>query len=493
MFAVSRVAYRLRGIRFDEGSTFQSFQVIDDHLLRHDFLSSVWHFHAQPPLFNILIGVLMRLPGPEYVWYASVYLALGVALTASLFLLQRELGVPRVFAAVVTTVFVVSPAAVLYENYFFYTYPVAVALCAAALFLVRFVRTARTRDGVFAFLLLASVALVRASYHLVWLVAIVAIVAVALGRTQWRRAIVAGILPVLLVGGWYVKQYEEFGAFASSTWLGMSLAKVAFFDVPKPQIAHLVRAGTLSKHALEPGFERANQYGYAHDGTSGIKVLDERTKANGQPNFGFDGYRAVSTQAQKDAIAFIKERPGHYARNVSYSLRFFVLPGADYPYLTANRNHVLGIEQAYDRVLFWQQSAYSAFLPRPYPNLARFGPQAKNVSWGLVLMYLIALLAGPVVGFTYWRRRRHRSLSDATDGGVVDRASVVVLAVISLTLAYAVLVDNLFELGENNRFRFETDPLVCAIVAFACTGAYRWLRTRLDGRADQRRPQVPAT
>jgi hypothetical protein len=484
VFAASRVGYRIAGVRFDESSTFQSFQVIDEQLLRDDFFSSVWHFHAQPPLFNLLIGLLMRVPGPAYAAFAFAYLVLGVALTAALFLLQRELGVSRLFAAIVTALFVVSPAVVLYENYFFYTYPVAVALCAAMLFLARFLRTGRLRNGVVAFSLLAGVALTRASFHLVWLALIVAIVAVALHGQGWKVALVAGSVPLLVVAGWYAKQYDEFGTFSSSSWLGMNLARVAFHDVPDSEIERFVDDGTLSKQALLPAFGLPAEYGFTEDGHSGIKVLDQRAKQPRVANFGFEGYLDVSQQFQDDALAFMRERPKRYLQNVGYASRFFVLPASDYPYLAPNWQPVRRVAEAYDHLFFAQRSPYSAFLPRPYPDLAHTGPQLKIVPWGLVAMYAVALAVGPAV-MVRRRRARYRAFT---------HAQAVTMFVISLTVGYAVLVDTLLELGENNRFRFETDPLVCALVAVAVTSAARWWRDRQEaGATSIRTSPLPST
>jgi hypothetical protein len=44
-------------------------------------------------------------------------------------------------------------------------------------------------------------------------------------------------------------------------------------------------------------------------------------------------------------------------------------------------------------------------------------------------------------------------------GRALDRPQRVVLGFLCFNIAYVALVGNLLELGENNRFRFETDPL----------------------------------
>jgi hypothetical protein len=59
------------------------------------------------------------------------------------------------------------------------------------------------------------------------------------------------------------------------------------------------------------------------------------------------------------------------------------------------------------------------------------------------------------------------------------------LVLIAITVAYATVIGNALEFGENNRFRFETDPLVCvAIVAlssYAVTRRARAVRSPTSG------------
>ena len=84
-------------------------------------------------------------------------------------------------------------------------------------------------------------------------------------------------------------------------------------------------------------------------------------------------------------------------------------------------------------------------------------PGWSEVAWLVVLQYAIVAIAGTVL-ILRALRRRGPPLSAA-------QRSFVVIAV---TVAYTALVTNVVELGENNRFRFETDPLVCVEQLRSC-------------------------
>ena len=92
VFAVSRVLYGLAGVRFDTAVPLRGYMhFIDVRLLQHDLWNSLWHFHAQPPLFNLFLGMVLHLPGGHGAWFHVCFVTMGAALTVTMFLLMREL------------------------------------------------------------------------------------------------------------------------------------------------------------------------------------------------------------------------------------------------------------------------------------------------------------------------------------------------------------------------------------------------------------------
>jgi hypothetical protein len=56
VFAVSRCAYLLAGVRFNANESWLSYQLLPPDLLRHDLLRSLYFLHTQPPGFNLIVG-----------------------------------------------------------------------------------------------------------------------------------------------------------------------------------------------------------------------------------------------------------------------------------------------------------------------------------------------------------------------------------------------------------------------------------------------------
>ena len=225
LFVVSRIAYRLAGIGFDTRSTWRTWIFLDGRFLEADLFESIANLHSQPPLFNLFYGLVLHLPDSlQKPVYTLTFVALGALLTYSLYALSSGLGVNRNLAFGATLVFIVGPTNVLYENWFHYAYPVAVLLCASGLFLLLFFRTQHRRWAVAFFVVLALVLLTRSSYHLVFLLAVVALVAWA-SQLRARQVVLIAALPVLVVVLWYGKNLAMFDTFSSSSWLGMNLAR----------------------------------------------------------------------------------------------------------------------------------------------------------------------------------------------------------------------------------------------------------------------------
>src|SRR6185503_21391898 len=88
VFVVSRFVYFRAGVRFNARTLHWLFQYIEVDLLRHDLVRSLWYLHAQPPLFNLYLGLVLKAFGRAHVgafWVS--YMLLGVAFHLSMYFL----------------------------------------------------------------------------------------------------------------------------------------------------------------------------------------------------------------------------------------------------------------------------------------------------------------------------------------------------------------------------------------------------------------------
>ena len=442
LFGASRVGAALLGVRFDLRPLRFFWQIVDPVLLRTELLESVLHLHAQPPLFNLWLGVMLKLPASiAQIAMQLTFLGCGLVLAAALLELQRRLGVHRGIRVVTTVLVVASPAAVLYENHLFYTYPTATLLVVGALLLHRVASDGRWRDGVLLFLTLAAVVLVRSRFHAGWLVAAAAIVG---ARPQRRRLVAVCLLPAfLLVGIWYARSFVMFGQATTGSWLGMSLAQMTTRLVSEEdRLALATLSDETAILAVRPFSPLQVYRGIVEvPPPAGVAVLDRPRKTNGATNFHHRAYVPISVAYLAAFRAVVSERPELYGRAIGYASALFFRSGADHDWFGDNRARLDPVETVWRRVVYLQLDRVSGRL------------SARHVGWGLVALWMVSLVGG---GLALRRAVVERRTADAQT-----------LAFALLTVVWVTFFGIVLELGENNRFRFLAEPLAVTLAAVA--------------------------
>lgn len=466
-FVLSRIGYHLAGVRFDASSLPWFWQFIDPTLLRANLGQSLWYLHSQPPAFNVFLGFVVNLfAGHETAVFAVCYVLLGLSFTAAMFLLLKELGTPDTPNAVLTAVYVASPACVLYENWLFYTYPLTVLLLLAALFWQRFARRGRFLDALLLFACATLHALTWSLFHLVWLLGLV-LALVLFRRRDWRKVMAAAAVPLLIVGLWYAKNLVQVGEFTGSTWFGMNFSKMTNSMLTVTERRALHDSGTISAVSLVPPFSDPDRYYGAipKPGPTGIPVLDQEMKPSGIPNFNNSHFIAVSRQYGRDAFRILTARPTAYLRGLAESYLLYFMPASAYLFLDNNVAHIKGL------VRFASIALNGRFSYHHDPGLRQTRPPLHycqaflNTGWFLIIAYALVVVLGV---FLLFRRSSF----------ITHRSSLVF---IWYNVAWVTLVANAAEVGENNRFRFVTDPLVFAFLAALAVG---WLARRRPEMVD---------
>jgi hypothetical protein len=278
-------------------------------------------------------------------------------------------------------------------------------------------------------------------------------------RADRRRVLVAVGIPAALVAGLYVKNLVLFGEPSSSTWMGMNLAHMMFRDQP-PEVKADVAAGRLDKQSLVTPFAGLDRYPDAPRPQTGVPALD-LVNDDTHPNYNNKAYIAISRQYVRDVAKFARDHPRLYASRVARSYRTAFLSASDYRQLEDNRNEIKPVVAVQNRLL--------GSVRDLKPNIpSASDPGASNIAWFVVAAYAAVLAAGAWIGFEVVRQRRRPA----------GRRAVVLFA--AALVSYSVITSNVVDLGDNNRFRFETDPVVYVVaVALIAT----WWQRRRDARA----------
>jgi hypothetical protein len=462
-YIVSRVLARaVFGIEFDDNPLIWFWQYIDPVLLQNDALRSVYYLHSQPPLWNLFLAGVTKTCGPSSgACFSAAFSVFGLGLHLGMFALMLRLRVDRRLALAVVLIFALTPASILYEHWLFYSQPVAALLVATALFAARAVaRGGRPLDLMLFATLASIVVLTRSLFHLVWLAAVLALVAWPL-RAHWRRVVACSFAPVMLCVALYARNAVMFGSFASSSWMGMSLARLAIEPLPLVERKNLVAAGRIGAVSLVKPFSPVDAYppGLLKGARTDHPVLSERRKSTTAVNFNHGAYPAIARAYLRDARTLIFERPDVYLESVADAWAKFMLDPSLVLFLETNRQRM----GAYAGI--WTGGLYGLVLEPP-PDDRPVTPrdfEYRMRAWGLGFV----LLAVGSVGVALLRGLRELRVDDG------DRAVGAALGFIAFTTVYVAFVGNALELGENNRFRFMIEPLMFVLIGWMLDGVRR--------------------
>ena len=444
---------------FDASTITRTWHFIDLYLLKYDLWRSVFYLHTQPPLMNLLTGIGIQLFPDSYAGiFHAFYLLGGFFFSLAIYFLGKRLGFPRHLSFILAAWFIVSPPAIIFENEFFYTYPMVILLTLSAVFLVRFLEKKRAADMLLFSLTLASMALTWSLFHLFWLLGCFGIVAFLL---QGARRKAFWLLPAfLLVFAWYAKNGILYGSFTASSWAGLNLFKTVTIRIPGEVREEWIKEGIISELALIPPYRSPEVYlkFFPDTPVTGIPLLDDYEISTGYRNQHHLSYVYAGEQYLKDSVCIVFHAPGYYLKTIPYSLYIYLHSASDYEPIYGIRAPIDGWDTLWNRLFYgqWQKD-------EPLAERARTFLPDHLALW-LTIGFLIAITVTPIA---LWRRRD--SLHNPINA---------LILFMFWNLLFVSAAGILLDIGENNRTRFVADPFILLLSVYYARGAISSLKAK---------------
>ncbi len=458
VFILSRIIFFNSGIRFDSSVLSFAWQYADPELLKHNLLQVIYYFHSQPPLFNLFLGIILKMfPQPSYytLIFHLVYMVSGLILAISIFLIMIRLGIPAMLSVFLVIVFIISPSAILYENLLFYTYPVTTLLCLSAIFLHRFQAGKKLLDGIIFFILLSSIVFIRNLFHIGWFL-LFCITVFLCNRRIGSKVVISFCIPLLLILFLYLKNFYIFGTFNSSSCLGMTLSQSITSLLTEEQRRLLVSQGRISKLSLIMAYSGLEAYkDYLPEiKESNIAILGQRKKSTGANNFNHIAYIDISKRHLKDAICTLFLHPKVYLKSLPRKFFVYFLPSSEFWYFRKNSNygHIQGLNRFYDIIFYGRFFRYNTCRRDKENIVLYYAKKLIRTSFFLLIGYL-------VLGF-YGLRFILYSLSKK----ITDMPSFLTILFLFINIIYVTLTSNLLSIFDNQRYRFMIDPFILVLL-----------------------------
>jgi hypothetical protein len=449
-FFVSRLIYRACGVRFDWSTIGYFAQLLDPVLLRSRLAESLFYLHAQPPLYNLLTGIALKIaPDAPGKVLAPLFMACGLYTGICSYVILLRLRVPVVAAFLVASAIVVSPPFVIYENWYFYPHLNVGWLIGAAAWLAQS-RGRPGREMAISAAHLAGLCLTRSFFHPMFFVLAVGLTTALVAPSVRARALVCLVVPGLLVFALCVKNQLVFGFFGTSSWASRNLLRSVTGLVGPARILAERRLGHLSPavtmDAFQPGDRTTSMFGLQVPAT-GIPALDNvyKTDPSVNPtNFNHRSYPPSAHFFAGDVRDLIAAYPLTYLRGLlKTSVPIFFHPVDEDGFVLANR-------QAIARASQW----FTDF------------DGADATHWVLAIGLGLALLT---------------SLGPST-----ARHERLVLAFALMAIVWIIVLGVIGDIGENYRFRYKGLWLSWVIASAGYAGAIRWALSALRPRPARR-------
>jgi len=457
------------GVGFDTGYLDYGWQLVPWDVLTSNPWTSAWYLHVQPPGWNLFLGVPSWLsPLSDRITVQLLMLAVGLAVVALAARLAGQLGLGRRASVIVALVATLHPEVL--KGVFEPNYELAVAalLLAVVVAVGRMGSSVAGRSFVVLSAILTTLVMTRSLYHPVLLLLILLPIGIwARARLDRRSIVVAVLLPIVVVGGWMVKNQALFGQTSLSSWFGMNLQRAVVPVLDRDELEAMYEAGEVSdiamigpfgKYALYEPFVEPCEPSHSH------RSLSEpmRTTDPVSPNFNYECFLPVFEQAGRDAWAVIREHPDAWLEGRLWSLR------TTFAVATSPSESESVVMRLLDDVYSVIRLDYRGVLTNEGWGTPIYGRLIAPTDFGLLLVALYTGVVGLCAVIAVCGLRRRRFTSD-------DWMTVVA----ALLATFTVIVGAVAELGEQSRFRTAVDPLVTVV-------AIVWV-TRLVARVRERR------
>jgi hypothetical protein len=164
-------------------------------------------------------------------------------------------------------------------------------------------------------------------------------------------------------------------------------------------------------------------------------------------------YVRIGDDFMREALRLIREDPKRYGLGVVHAWFVYFESSSYFKHFQPNRTAIAWLDRAWGH---WVYGEIDRGLP--------FRGERKPV-WIVLLLGLPAVFA-----FGAWLAAR------PPDASRLDPAARAVLIVLCVQIAFVAVVSNLLQVGENNRFRFITDPLSMVLLGLALSRIASWRR-----------------
>ena len=418
-------------------------QSLPTHYLRYDLLKSIWLMHSQPPLHNLLFGIFVKIFYPNhYLMFQIFSVFIGAITIVLLYDLLHKIIYNRILKTILFLIIFFNPAVFLYENYLLYTLNAGFLAVLSAWVVMRF---SETRKNGYIYLLtfvINIIILYRSSFHIIIIPALICFIYIFMSKSG--KTLLICVLISFISFGWCAKNYFLYGFFGTSSWYGLNIYKFITTDFNQE-----LRKKVLSSVSIPKAVSENNHFYTSDLSKYAVYGFNKKTEYDSlnENNFHNINIPEISKIHSEAAFKIIKILPFHYLKNAAKSFAVFNQPSFTYGDLNSNKSKIKAFIEIYCKTFFFDN-----YLMKKIFN--------SDVYLLMGILSIIAALVALLEIIFFAMKESFGFKKDFKKRGLI-------LSYMLFIIIYYTLISCLFEIGENNRFKFLVEPLIYIIVFYA--------------------------
>lgn len=417
---------------------YNAMHIPDTFELVSNPFSALFYFHAQPPLLGLVFLAALKSGFPQTFLNIS-YSVLCLAMCLILLRMMNIFKAGRWFSLAAVTFFSITPPVIILQHFSNHTFIEAFLITAFSWSILEWLSDYRKVFLYLGFFFLMLLTLLRPYFH-PFLFLPVILIMVLFKSGQRKEILKAGlsfsIIPLALI----LKNLILFGIISTSSWTGLNLSRPIQYALGEDLLNELIKADKLPFYANREYFFFKPQdiIDSLAMPKTGIPILDNKYRKSGWINYNNAALIKASKTLLKADLYVIRKYPSKILKSFFLGLYYYFMPARTFARWALPNEDKLGSWN----IFYWKYLCLEKNFCR-YRGLERVD---YVIYISIIMIYLLFF----AVSLFKIAKRDKRTLF---------------WLFVSSTVLYHIIFTNIFELGENTRFRFATEPIVFLVFA----------------------------
>lgn len=232
LFFITRLSLNTFGINSDQ-KWISLMQHIDLNYLNVNLFESIIYFHSQPPFWNLIIGIGVKIFGPDpelisnYLYFINILCSIGIIFYSIKILQLLNISKNKIFYLIFIFI-ICSPSIIFYEYFLSYAHFTCFNIFLLKYYLLKFYIHDRTKDEIKIYIFASILMLTWSAYTILFLFIILFLIKIKKGFNI--KSLLIFFLFICIANLPSIKNKILFNFFTSSSWTGINASQSLGYD-----------------------------------------------------------------------------------------------------------------------------------------------------------------------------------------------------------------------------------------------------------------------